>query len=189
MDVGSFRRSSPSKTLRVEQVRLIMAQIVDATAALHSMNIIHTGKSSHEYLTQALTSTIDIKPNNVLFRDGTSSEEIQEILNNSSPATSGEFVLHGKRYPIMLSQPIVHPHKWDDSAFDVELYSICLMDFGHGRFPAIPTYLLSRLILQRNWAIEIHRRESSARTHYDHRKSYWVPALMPKLTSGPLAAW
>jgi hypothetical protein len=29
---------------------------------------------------------------------------------------------------------MAHPHKWDDSASDVGLYSVCLTDFGHGRF-------------------------------------------------------
>lgn len=43
-DIGSFRRTSPSKGLSIRQVMRIIAQVVDATAALHSMNIIHTGK-------------------------------------------------------------------------------------------------------------------------------------------------
>lgn len=44
----------------------------------------------------------------------------------------GEFELHGVRYPIVLSQPIPHPFKWDDSGMVVELYTIYLTDFGHG---------------------------------------------------------
>jgi hypothetical protein len=89
-----------------------------------------------------LTWAIDIKPNNVLFEDGTSAEEIQEYLDSTPPNVVGEFTLHGKRYQIMLSEPMAHPHKWNDPDSLTGLYSVCLTDLGHGMSPAHTCYLL-----------------------------------------------
>jgi serine/threonine-protein kinase SRPK3 len=79
-----------------------------------------------------LTRGIDVKPDNVLFQDGTAAEDIQRFLDDSPPAIDGEFTLYGNHYPIIRSQPIHHSHKWDDSPRATELYSVCLMDLGHG---------------------------------------------------------
>ncbi|OJA14155.1 hypothetical protein AZE42_09594 [Rhizopogon vesiculosus] len=46
----------------------------------------------------------------------------------------GEFELNGARYPIMRSQPIPHPFKWNDPGITVELYSVCLTDFGSAQW-------------------------------------------------------
>jgi serine/threonine-protein kinase SRPK3 len=42
-----------------------------------------------------------------------------------------EFEIHGVRYPIVRSQPIPHPFKWNDPGMVVEQYMVCLTDFGH----------------------------------------------------------
>jgi serine/threonine-protein kinase SRPK3 len=68
----------------------------------------------------------------VLFSDGTTSKTIQKLLNESPLAVDGEFELFGMRYPIIRSQPVPHPFNWNDRPVFVELYSIRLIDFGHG---------------------------------------------------------
>jgi serine/threonine-protein kinase SRPK3 len=68
----------------------------------------------------------------VLFCDGTDGESIQRLLDTSPPSIVCDFELHGERYPIIQSQPIPHPWRWDDPPTRVELYSVRLIDLGHG---------------------------------------------------------
>ena len=44
----------------------------------------------------------------------------------------GEFELNGVRYPLVRSQPIPHPFKWNDTGMIVEQYTFCLAGLGHG---------------------------------------------------------
>jgi serine/threonine-protein kinase SRPK3 len=66
----------------------------------------------------------DLKPDNVLFNEGNAPQTIKELLDQSPQVIDGEFELKGARYPIMRSQPIPHPFKWDDPDITVELYSV-----------------------------------------------------------------
>jgi serine/threonine-protein kinase SRPK3 len=75
----------------------------------------------------------DLKPDNVLIDEGTDLQTIKEHPDQSPQIIDGEFELKGARYPIMRSQPIPHPFKWNDPGITVELYSICLTDFGSGK--------------------------------------------------------
>ena len=75
----------------------------------------------------------DLKPDNVLFNEGNASQTIKELLDQSPQVTDGEFELKGTHYPIMRSQPIPHPFKWDNPGIMVELYSVCVTDFGSGK--------------------------------------------------------
>jgi len=68
----------------------------------------------------------------VLFKDGTAVPTIRELLHDSPTVIDGEFEIHGVRYPIVRSQPIPHPFKWNDPGTVVEQYTVCLTDFGHG---------------------------------------------------------
>lgn len=43
-----------------------------------------------------------------------------------------EVTVNGLKYPIVLSEPLSHGHKWDDSHDAVAGYSIRLSNFGHG---------------------------------------------------------
>jgi serine/threonine-protein kinase SRPK3 len=75
---------------------------------------------------------VEVKPDNVLFADGTAEPTIQELLDDSPISIAGEFELQGVQYPIILSQPVPHPFRWDDSSIEVELYSVRLADLGNG---------------------------------------------------------
>jgi len=68
----------------------------------------------------------------VLFAEGTARQTVRELLDDSPISIDGEFELHGAQYPIVLSQPIPHPFKWDDSPTEVELYSVEVADLGSG---------------------------------------------------------
>ena len=68
----------------------------------------------------------------MLFKDGTVTPAIQKLLDESPVMIDGEFESHGVRYPVVLSQPIPHPFKWDDTGIVVEQYTVCLTDLGHG---------------------------------------------------------
>ncbi|KAJ8590256.1 kinase-like protein, partial [Rhizopogon salebrosus TDB-379] len=123
--VNTFRLSSPSKSLDTPKVKIIVAQVVEALVKLHAANIVHT----------------DLKPDNVLFNEGNAPRTIKELLDQSPQVIDGEFELKGARYPIMRSQPIPHPFKWDDPGITVELYSVCVTDFAQflDREPATRT--------------------------------------------------
>ncbi|OJA07767.1 hypothetical protein AZE42_03002 [Rhizopogon vesiculosus] len=114
--VCSFMHSAPSKLLDPPKAKVIIAEVVEALVKLHAANIIHT----------------DVKPDNVLFWEGTDPKSIKTFLDESPQVPDGEFELNGVRYPIMRSQPIPHPFKWNDPGITVELYSVCLTDFGSG---------------------------------------------------------
>ena len=45
-DIGTFRHSAPGKALPLHIVQKVTADVVDALAALHSIDIIHTGLST-----------------------------------------------------------------------------------------------------------------------------------------------
>lgn len=75
---------------------------------------------------------VDLKPDNVLFCDGADPESIRKLLNDSPLVSDGEFELHGVRYPMIRSQPVPHPFNWNDPPTRVELYSVQLIDLGHG---------------------------------------------------------
>ncbi|KIP04132.1 hypothetical protein PHLGIDRAFT_206381 [Phlebiopsis gigantea 11061_1 CR5-6] len=63
-DLGAFRRLSPNKSLPPYTVRVIVKQILDALAHLHSIGIVHT----------------DIKPDNMLFRTWMGDDDISKWL-------------------------------------------------------------------------------------------------------------
>ena len=42
-DVATFRRSAPQKALPVYTVKIIIKQVLQAVAALHELDIVHTG--------------------------------------------------------------------------------------------------------------------------------------------------
>lgn len=75
---------------------------------------------------------VDVKPDNVLFAEGTAQQTIREYLDDSPFSIAGEFELHGVQYPIILSQLIPHPFRWNDGPTEVELYSVTLADLGNG---------------------------------------------------------
>jgi serine/threonine-protein kinase SRPK3 len=68
----------------------------------------------------------------VFFRDGTATPTIQKLLDESPVMIHGEFEIHGVRYPLVRSQPIPHPFKWNDTGMTVEQYTFCLTGLGHG---------------------------------------------------------
>jgi serine/threonine-protein kinase SRPK3 len=88
-------------------------------------------------ITTACSYSVDLKPDNVLFLDGTAPDSIRELLNDSPLSIDGEFELNGVNYPIIHSQPVPHQWSWDDPAMLVELYTVRLIDFGHGIHPCL----------------------------------------------------
>ena len=68
----------------------------------------------------------------MLFCDGTAPASIRKLLDSIPLVVDGEFELYGTRFPIIRSQPIPHPFKWNDPPIRVELYYVRLDDFGHG---------------------------------------------------------
>ncbi|KDR77473.1 hypothetical protein GALMADRAFT_65701 [Galerina marginata CBS 339.88] len=117
-DVSSFRRSAPSKRLGLQAVKIIVVQVVESLVSLHAAQIIHT----------------DVKPDNVLFAEGTAPQSIEKLLEDNPVSVNGEFELHGVQYPIILSQPVPHPFRWDDRPTEVELYSVMLADLGSAQW-------------------------------------------------------
>src|ERR1700691_3757364 len=75
----------------------------------------------------------DIKPDNVLFSEGTDPKTLETLLDQDPQVVDGEFELKGVNYPIMRSQPIPHPFRWNDPGILVETYPVCLMDFSNGK--------------------------------------------------------
>ncbi|KAG1852680.1 kinase-like protein [Suillus subluteus] len=116
--VDSFTYSAPSKLLDPPKVKIIVAQVLESLAQLHTANIIHA----------------DLKPDNVLFDEGNATQIIQELLVRTPQIVDGEFELNGVHYPIMRSQPIPHPFRWNDRGITVELYSVCLTDFRNAQW-------------------------------------------------------
>ena len=68
----------------------------------------------------------------MFFTDGTAKPTIDELLDESPIMIDGEFELNGVRYPLVRSQPIPHPFKWNDTGMIVEQYTFCLAGLGHG---------------------------------------------------------
>lgn len=75
----------------------------------------------------------DVKPDNVLFNEGTDTKTLETLLDQSPQVVDGEFELKGVSYPIMRSQPIPHPFRWNDPGIIVETYPACLTDFSNGK--------------------------------------------------------
>jgi serine/threonine-protein kinase SRPK3 len=74
----------------------------------------------------------DVKLDNMLFTEETAQQTIQELLDDSPISIDREFELHGVQYPIILSQLIPHPFRWDDCPTEVELYSVRLANLRNG---------------------------------------------------------
>lgn len=70
----------------------------------------------------------------MLFSKGTDTETITTLLVQNPQIVDAEFEFDSEKvlYPIMRSQPIPHPFRWDDPDTIVETYTICLTDFGSG---------------------------------------------------------
>ncbi|KAJ8582922.1 kinase-like protein [Rhizopogon salebrosus TDB-379] len=155
--VSTFRRLAPSKLLDTPKVKIIVAQVVEALVKLHAANIVRT----------------DLKPDNVLFNEGNAPQTIKALLDQSPQVTDGEFELKGARYPIMRSQPIPHPFKWDDPGIMVELYSVCLTDFAQflDREPATRTIS----------AFALRAPEVILGATYDVKVDIWALGCMAKL--------
>lgn len=64
--------------------------------------------------------------------EGTAPESIRKLLDDNPVSIDGEFELNGVRYPIVRSQPVPHDFRWDDPPSLVELYTVRLIDLGHG---------------------------------------------------------
>jgi serine/threonine-protein kinase SRPK3 len=75
---------------------------------------------------------IDLKPDNVLFIEGTATQTLKQLLDQNPQIVDNEFELKGTHYPIMRSQPVPHPFRWNDSGIITETYSVCLTDFSNG---------------------------------------------------------
>ena len=74
-------------------------------------------------------------------------------MDESPVQIDGEFELNGVRYPLVRSQPIPHPFKWDDPGIVVEQYAVRLTDLGHGMyFIIIIKLLLAYNALTAQWA-------------------------------------
>ncbi|KAG1804329.1 kinase-like domain-containing protein [Suillus subaureus] len=95
----------------------MIAEVLEALTLLHAANIIHA----------------DLKPDNVLFDEGNVTQIIQELLVQAHQIVNGEFELNGVHHPIMRSQPIAHPLRWNDRGIMIELYTAYVTDFQNGK--------------------------------------------------------
>jgi hypothetical protein len=75
----------------------------------------------------------DVKSDNFLFNEGTDTKTLETFLGQNPQVVDGEFELKGVNYPIMRSQPIPHPFRWNDPGILVETYPVCLTDFSNGK--------------------------------------------------------
>lgn len=132
-DIGTFRLSSPTKTLALHIVQKVAGDVVQALKELHSINVIHTGlyTSPLSHLVTLTLHSTDVKPDNILFWFSQTPEMIERELVEA-PLVEGHVSLAGKNYPIVRSQPIPHNWHWDDSGHTVELFRFCLNDLGQG---------------------------------------------------------
>ena len=59
--------------------------------------------------------------------------DLNPILDASPPSVVlQEVTVDGVEFPIVLSEPFSHDHKWDDGRADVSNYAVHLSNFGHG---------------------------------------------------------
>lgn len=156
-DISRFRRSTPSKKLGFPTVKIIVAQVLEALVALHDAQIIHTGHRAYSFCRATtvlirLITRVDLKPDNVLFNEGTTTESIRELLHDSPAVVDGEFELHGVRYPIIRSQPVPHSYSWNDPPTVVKQYSVQLTDLGHGIYNSCFTVDLGLHGVSAQWA-------------------------------------
>lgn len=117
-DVDTFRKTSPTNSLRVHTVRKVIASLVEPLCDLGEIGIIHGA----------------VKADNFLFFVGQRGVDIQPILDASPPSVvQQEFIVNGTKYPIVLSEPFAHGHQWDDDLTSVANYGIHLSNVGHAK--------------------------------------------------------
>ena len=54
-------------------------------------------------------------------------------LDTTDAITDGTVEIEGRKYPVLLPQPLQHDFKWNDTASQVELYDFVLIDLGSGK--------------------------------------------------------
>jgi len=74
----------------------------------------------------------DVKASNVLFDAFPDTEQVEHILETTSVSQDGDVEINGKKYPVLLPQPLTHQYKWDDAQLTIEFYGFILSDLGSG---------------------------------------------------------
>ena len=74
----------------------------------------------------------DMKADNLLFEEVTGPASIDKLLDENPQIIDSEFELKGAHYPIMRSQPIPNPCRWNDPRPTEEGYSLFLT-LGSGK--------------------------------------------------------
>jgi serine/threonine-protein kinase SRPK3 len=105
-DVSSFRRSAPSRTLLLRDVKKVVLHTVYALDIIHKLGMIHT----------------NVKPTGIVIFPG--------VEDTVTPIIEGEIEMDGTTYPIMKIQPLPHTFKWDDKDSEVASRMFCLNDVG-----------------------------------------------------------
>ncbi|KAF8062442.1 kinase-like domain-containing protein [Lyophyllum atratum] len=117
-DLDKFRQTSPTKSLRVHTVQKVIACILEALDDLKQRGVIHGAVHADNFLFSAPERAVDIQP----------------ILDASPPSViQEEVIVNGTKYPIVLSEPFAHGHKWDDDFESIANYGIHLGNAGHSR--------------------------------------------------------
>lgn len=76
----------------------------------------------------------DVKLDNLLFTNSLYTQDValSRFLESNPAKIEGHVQLNGEDYPLVPSQPIPHGFSWNTRAFDAELMSTYLIDFGQG---------------------------------------------------------
>lgn len=117
-DVDAFRKTSPTKSLRVHTVKKVIASLLEPLCDLSEIGIIHRAVKADNFLFSVAQRAVDIRP----------------ILDASPPSVvQQEVTVNGTKYPIVLSEPFSHGHQWDDDLSSVANYGIHLSNLGHAK--------------------------------------------------------
>jgi len=118
-DVESLRLTSPTKSLPVHMVQKAIASVLEPLSDLHDSGIAHCA----------------VTANNFLFFAGQTVEDLEPKLKHLPPSVIERTVTVGEvEYPIVLSQPIPHGFKWNDSRSTIYSSSIYLNNVAHSQW-------------------------------------------------------
>jgi serine/threonine-protein kinase SRPK3 len=121
-DVSAFRRSAPSRTLLLHDVKKVVLHAAYALEIVHKLGMIHTSMFSLQAFYEAIVTfdRLDVKPTSIVIVPG--------VEDTVAPIIEGEIELDGLMYPVMKIQPLPHTIKWDDKHPEAASHMFCLND-------------------------------------------------------------
>lgn len=117
--ISAIRLSAPRKALPIHFIQSVLAMVLDALCKLRTLRIVHT----------------QVTLQNLLIKNWEASGDgsIAGHLKENPIEYDGEYTLaNGESYRSTKFQPFSSEFSWETNGYDIELMTLCLVNFGQG---------------------------------------------------------